>query len=83
MIDRSSSDLTEWDDDDFGAYLADSVEVFCPYCGEGIDIGVDQAGGEVQEYIEDCQVCCQPLSVRVTVGWDGTASVTVGTLDEG
>ncbi|HCW79107.1 MAG TPA: CPXCG motif-containing cysteine-rich protein [Gemmatimonadetes bacterium] len=48
-----------------------------------MDIGVDQAGGEVQEYIEDCQVCCQPLSVRVTVGWDGTASVTVGTLDEG
>ena len=83
MIDGSSSDRTEWDDDDFGADLADSVEVFCPYCGQGIDIGVDQAGGEVQEYIEDCQVCCQPLSVRVTVGWDGTASVTVGTLDEG
>ena len=83
MIDGSSSDLTEWDDDDFGADLADSVEVFCPYCGQGIDIGVDQAGGEGQEDLEDCQVGCQPLSVRVTVGWDGTASVTVGTLDEG
>ena len=73
----------DWDDDDFGADLADAVEVFCPYCGEGIDIGVDQAGGELQEYVEDCQVCCQPLSVRVTVGRDGSASVMVNTLDEG
>ena len=83
MIDGLSSDLREWDDEDFGADLADSVEVSCPYCGQGIDLGVDQAGGEVQEYIEDCQICCQPLAVRVIVGWDGTASVTVGTLDEG
>ena len=73
----------DWDDDDFGADLADAVDVFCPYCGEGIDIGVDQAGGELQEYVEDCQVCCQPLSVRVTVGRDGSASVMVNTLDEG
>ena len=51
MIDGSGSDLTEWDDEDFGADLDDSVEVSCPYCGQGIDLGVDQAGGEVQEYI--------------------------------
>jgi hypothetical protein len=73
----------DWDDDDFGADLADAVEVFCPYCGEGIDIGVDQAGGELQEYVEDCQVCCQPLNVRVIVDRDGSASVMVNTLDEG
>ena len=53
------------------------------YCGEGIDIGVDQAGGELQEYVEDCQVCCQPLNVRVIVDRDGSASVMVNTLDEG
>lgn len=83
MIDLFGSDTDEWEDDEFGADLAEAVEVYCPYCGEGIDLGVDQAGGEVQEYVEDCHVCCQPLMVRVTVDRDGVPSVTVNTLDEG
>ena len=83
MIDLLGSDSDDWDADEFGADLAEAVEVSCPYCGEGIDIGVDQAGGGVQEYVEDCQVCCQPLIVRVTVDRDGVPSVMVNTLDEG
>ena len=65
MIDLFGSDSDDWDDDDFGADLAEAVEVYCPYCGESIDLGVDQAGGGVQEYVEDCQVCCRPISVLV------------------
>ncbi|MDQ3288278.1 MAG: CPXCG motif-containing cysteine-rich protein [Pseudomonadota bacterium] len=36
--------------------------VHCPYCGEAIEITVE-ASSEQQDYIEDCQVCCRPISV--------------------
>ncbi|MBU2875808.1 CPXCG motif-containing cysteine-rich protein [Marinobacter salexigens] len=42
----------------------DSVIVQCPYCWEALDISVDPSVAE-QEYVEDCQVCCQPILLRV------------------
>jgi hypothetical protein len=36
-------------------------EVECPHCGERIDTFPDPGGGERQEYIEDCSVCCRPI----------------------
>lgn len=33
----------------------------CPYCGETITIVVDASVGE-QEYVEDCAVCCRPIT---------------------
>ena len=38
----------------------------CPYCGESIEILVDDSAGD-QRYIEDCQVCCRPISITVVV----------------
>lgn len=35
--------------------------VTCPYCGEPAETYVDPGGGERQEYIEDCAVCCRPI----------------------
>lgn len=70
-------------DSDEGSELAGSVEVFCPYCGAQVEMIIDAVGGDVQEYVEDCEVCCQPWSVRVTMDRDGIASVELGTLDEG
>lgn len=34
----------------------------CPYCGESMDVVLDLSAGS-QSYIEDCQVCCQPMQV--------------------
>lgn len=51
--------------------------VSCPYCGEGNTILVDESAGESQEYVEDCQVCCQPWQVRVALDEDGEAEVDV------
>jgi hypothetical protein len=42
-------------------------QVDCPYCGEPIDLAVDVSAGE-QSYIEDCQVCCRPIEVRLAWG---------------
>ena len=46
----------------------------CPYCGEMIDILIDISVPH-QNYIEDCQVCCQPMTIDATVAFDGAVSV--------
>lgn len=47
------------------------VVAACPYCGEPIDLEIDETGGPEQHYIEDCSVCCRPIEVRATVGRGG------------
>jgi hypothetical protein len=37
------------------------ASVTCPHCGELIDTFPDPGGGEEQEYIEDCSVCCRAI----------------------
>lgn len=36
--------------------------ISCPFCAERINILVDTSAGS-QSYIEDCQVCCQPMQI--------------------
>jgi hypothetical protein len=62
--------------------LTQAALVWCPYCGVAVELVVDPTGGPVQEYVEDCEVCCQPWSVRVILDGDGQPSVEVATLDE-
>jgi hypothetical protein len=42
----------------------------CPYCGETNEVLIDPTGGEKQDFVEDCAVCCQPaaISARVDAG---------------
>ena len=42
------------------------VDIRCPYCGESISILADTSN-ENQQYIEDCQVCCRPISILLKV----------------
>jgi hypothetical protein len=58
-----------------------AAAVYCPYCNETVEITLDPSGGSTQEYVEDCQVCCQPWTVRVQYREDGTAEVSVDPLD--
>jgi transcription elongation factor Elf1 len=37
----------------------------CPYCGETVTVVLDLSVDE-QDYIEDCEVCCQPMRVICT-----------------
>jgi hypothetical protein len=53
------------------------AEVTCPYCGERVLIAVDPSEGSSQTYVEDCQVCCQPWQVHVSVGERGVTRVWV------
>lgn len=38
----------------------------CPYCWEEISFVLD-ASIEGQSYIEDCEICCQPIQIRYGV----------------
>lgn len=38
----------------------------CPYCGENIQIIID-CSVSGQDYIEDCQVCCRPINIYVSI----------------
>ncbi|MET0809328.1 MAG: CPXCG motif-containing cysteine-rich protein [Pseudoxanthomonas sp.] len=49
--------------------------IHCPYCGESIDVFVDDSV-EHQQYVEDCQVCCRPINLTVTVSEADGARVT-------
>lgn len=44
--------------------------VQCPYCGETIELPVDESAGE-QYLIEDCSVCCRPIEVRLSMHSQG------------
>ena len=58
-----------------------SAEVICPYCSEPVSISVDPGGGSYQQYVEDCEVCCNPWQVSVRFV-DGVPHVALLALDE-
>jgi hypothetical protein len=63
----------------------DTVAVTCPYCGERIELLVDasvDASVDVQQYVEDCPVCCRPMVVSVAVNGRGGIALTARREDE-
>jgi hypothetical protein len=38
----------------------------CPYCGEDFETAIDTSSGSAS-YVEDCQVCCQPIEFNLEV----------------
>lgn len=53
-----------------GGGLEQFLDVTCPYCAEAILLRLDLTAGS-QVYVEDCQVCCQPMQIAVEVRDDG------------
>tara|TARA_B100000767_G_scaffold86434_1_gene83062 strand:- start:1826 stop:2053 length:228 start_codon:yes stop_codon:yes gene_type:complete len=60
----------------------------CPYCGESISILIEPSEGatvgdeyietiEPYEYIEDCQVCCRPIRMQISVDYTGETQANV------
>jgi len=41
--------------------------ISCPYCAESMSIVIDLSAGG-QTYIEDCQICCQPMQISFDDG---------------
>lgn len=58
-----------------------AIDTRCPYCGEPIELFVDDSAGD-QSYVEDCQVCCRPIQVTVTLDAEGVPAVAVRAEDD-
>jgi len=54
--------------------MIQTVVSSCPYCGENIELVIDCSVGS-QRYVEDCFVCCQPITVVVDIDFDNDVSV--------
>ena len=55
--------------------------IACPYCGESIEVLIDSADLD-QQYIEDCQVCCKPITFLLSQNVNGEIVVSVYSEDE-
>jgi transposase-like protein len=60
--------------------MSDWLSSNCPYCGEEVELAIDEGGARSQSYVEDCPVCCRPWQVEVThdpeEGWCATLRTT-------
>ena len=53
------------------AGLSPKLWVRCPECGELIVVPIDVTAGSLQDYVEDCPVCCHPNVIHVELDDDG------------
>jgi len=53
---------------------------FCPYCGEEISMVLDLSVRR-QSYVEDCEVCCNPIEISYSVQDETLSSFTAKVLE--
>ncbi|MFO7701762.1 MAG: CPXCG motif-containing cysteine-rich protein [Psychroflexus maritimus] len=58
-------------------------EIFyqCPHCWEEVSIIVDLSHN-MEEYVEDCEVCCNPISFIIKVSASQVVDFQATTLDQ-
>jgi len=60
--------------------LETTAEVTCPHCWETITLAIDLSIPQ-QTYVEDCAVCCRPMTVHVACDDGDLTSVDVGATE--
>lgn len=56
-------------------------KISCPYCGEVIELLIDDSVSG-QDYYEDCSVCCRPIRIQVNVDFEGDCQIVILRDDE-
>ena len=51
----------------------------CPYCWSPISVVIDPSVRS-QTYVEDCEVCCQPMEIRYTIEDGAMVDFAAGVL---
>lgn len=79
-------DLDDFGDDE-GAIIAREDELTpvpyaCAACGEINQTMLDPTGGFQQEYVEDCEVCCRPNLLSITIDPETRAVGLVNELED-
>lgn len=57
--------------------LIAEAQIDCPHCGETFPIQVDTSQAE-QTLIEDCTVCCRPITLTISAEPGEVIDVQVG-----
>jgi len=52
----------------------------CPYCWEKISMVLDTSVRR-QTYIEDCEVCCNPIEIHYAVDEEGNVDLNARVLE--
>lgn len=55
-----------------------TADYTCAFCGETSTTFIDLSAGATQSYIEDCQVCCRPNILYISIDED-TLEVSIQT----
>ncbi len=53
--------------------LQEDYSFQCPYCASMISTLVDPSGGDEQSFTIDCEVCCRPIVITLTLEEGGVA----------
>ncbi len=70
--DREVQAARRWEPHDWKhGSTSEEAAYVCNSCGEEIVAPVDSSVGAVQEYVEDCPICCRPNVLTITVGARG------------
>ena len=59
--------------------MDDVVDVVCPYCSERVELYVDP--DTKGSFVQDCDVCCHPWTVRVSRDEDRSLRVEIDRAD--
>ena len=62
------------------AFATEFVAIVCPYCWESFETQVDLSAGSFT-YVEDCQVCCQPIELSGEVEQGLLVAITPERMD--
>ena len=63
--------------------LENDIDTNCPYCGTVFSVRVDSTGGPRQRFVVDCENCCRPIDVDVSVEDDGYVNLITKREGEG
>ena len=57
-------------------YGLESINIQCPVCWETFEVIAD-CSVESQEYVEDCEICCRPIVMKVEIDNEGLPNIEV------
>jgi len=48
---------------------------FCAFCGEENEVLIDTSGARYQRFTEDCEICCRPNLLDISIDYDNIVTV--------
>lgn len=61
--------------------LLEERDIQCPWCGARFEVLLDLSAGD-RSYIEDCQVCCEPITFNLHIDEAGDAQLELRRDDD-